>query len=314
MKKVDRLMAILIALQQKTVTAQSLADQLEVSKRTILRDMEALSEMGIPLYATTGPSGGFHLMDSYKLPPLHFDSQEALTLLFALNALTKLSDTPFNQARWTTMNKIRAIMPQSILEQVEPVLNHIEMDVPNRSYKTPLLSELLTFAAESIWINAHYRSEKHQRWLQLLPHRVYMAYGFWYCEAYSIQHQELRNFRADRFEQIVAMDKSESDIYQAQMVPKKSDDISQPIRVLVKLTYRGALLAERDPHIGEYVKPVSDDEWELDFMCPVSEWTWAIQFFFTLGLDAEVLEPLALKKEIFGIASQLSSRYQQVNG
>lgn len=303
-------MAILIALQQKTATAQSLADKFEVSKRTILRDMEALSEMGIPLYATTGPSGGFQLMEGYKLPPLQFDSQEALTLLFALNALTKMADTPFNQARWTTMNKITAIMPPSILQQVEPILNHLEIDVPNRSYKTPLLEDLLRFASEATWIQAHYRSEKHQRWLQLLPQRVYMAHGFWYCEAYSIEHKEQRTFRADRFDQLAAMEKTQSDICKAERVHVKSDATSQSIHVIAKLTYRGALLAERDPHIGQYVKHVTDDEWELDFMCPAEEWSWAIKFFFTLGLDAEVMEPRSLKQEIYQMASQLCSRYQ----
>ncbi|MNI36760.1 HTH domain protein [compost metagenome] len=303
-------MAILIALQQKTATAQSLADKLEVSKRTILRDMQALSEMGIPLYATTGPSGGFHLMDGYQLPPLHFDSQEALTVLFALNALTKMADTPFNQARWTTMNKLTAIMPPSILKQVEPILNHVEIEVPNRSYKTPFLTELLKFASEAIWIKAHYRSEKHQRWLQLLPHRVYMAHGFWYCEAYSMQHQEQRTFRADRFDHMEVMKPEQADSCQAEMRNEKPDAILQPIHIRAKLTYRGALLAERDPDIGEYVKHVADDEWELEFMCPAEEWTWAIKFFYTLGLDAEVMEPRALQNEIYQMASQVCSRYQ----
>lgn len=303
-------MAILIALQQKTMTAQSLADKLEVSKRTILRDMEALSEMGIPLYATTGPNGGFHLMDGYHLPPLQFDSQEALTILFALHALTKMADTPFNQARWTTMNKITAIMPPSILKQVEPILNHLEIDVPNRVYKTPFLNELLKFAAESTWINAHYRSENHQRWIKLLPYRLYMAHGFWYCEAYSVQHQEQRTFRADRFVQLEVLDKTQSDICIAEMVQKKSDPTSQPIPIIAKLTYRGALLAERDPQIGEFVKHVTDEEWELDFLCPAAEWNWAIKFFYMLGLDAEVIEPSSLKKEIYQMASQLSTRYQ----
>lgn len=314
MKRIDRHMAILIALQQKTMTAQSLADKLEVSKRTILRDMDALSEMGIPLYATSGPTGGFHLMDGYKLPPLHFDSQEALTLLFALNALTKLADTPFNQARFTMMNKITAIMPSNIMEQVEPILNHLEIDVPNRSYKVPFLSELLKLAAESIWIHVHYRSEKHQRWLQLLPLRVYTAHGFWYCEAYSIQHQEKRTFRADRFDQIEILDKLQSDVCKAQMVKRTSETNSHSIQVIAKLTYRGALLAEQDPDIGEYVKHVSEDEWELSFMCPEAEWAWAIKFFFTLGLDAEVLEPRSLKNEIYQLANQLCSRYQEYNG
>lgn len=57
MRKLDRLMAIVMALQHRPETAQSLADKLEVSKRTIIRDMQALSEMGVPIYSLPGPQG-----------------------------------------------------------------------------------------------------------------------------------------------------------------------------------------------------------------------------------------------------------------
>ncbi|AGA59116.1 putative transcriptional regulator [Thermobacillus composti KWC4] len=92
MRRMDRLVAILIALQQRPETAQSLADKFEVSRRTILRDMQALAEMGVPIWAEPGPAGGFRLMEGYRLPPLQLDSQEALTLLFALRALTRLAE------------------------------------------------------------------------------------------------------------------------------------------------------------------------------------------------------------------------------
>ncbi|RJG23573.1 YafY family protein [Paenibacillus thiaminolyticus] len=92
MKRSDRLAAIVMALQTGTETAQSLADKFEVSKRTILRDMQALSEMGVPFYALSGPVGGYRLMDGYKLPPLQFSSLEAMTVLCALQGMTQLVD------------------------------------------------------------------------------------------------------------------------------------------------------------------------------------------------------------------------------
>ena len=77
MKRGARLTAIVMALQQRTETAASLAAKLEVSKRTIMRDIQALSEMGVPLYAVSGPSGGYRLMEGYKLPPLGLTEAEA---------------------------------------------------------------------------------------------------------------------------------------------------------------------------------------------------------------------------------------------
>lgn len=316
-------MAIMIALQQKPETAQRLADKFEVNKRTIMRDMQALSEMGIPLYAVPGPTGGFRLMDGFRLPPLQFDSGEALTVLFALNGLTKMSDTPFKHARWTVMDKIRSALPEETLKQVEPLLERVELEVAPRSVQTPHLAALLALTAEAKWLKAMYRSENHRREVWLQPLRMYAAHGFWYCEAYSRTHGEARTFRVDRFESV-----SEADMpaelrsergpsvpatrdHAVGAVPGASDDSEDSMtRIVAKLTYRGALLAEQDFHFGEQVKQLSDDAWEVDFRCPGSEWAWATRFFYGLGMDAEVIEPPSLRQAIAGMARQVHERYQ----
>lgn len=315
LRRMDRLVAILIALQQRPETAQSLADKFEVSRRTILRDMQALAEMGVPIWAEPGPAGGFRLMEGYRLPPLQLDSQEALTLLFALRALTRLADTPFRQARWTVIDKIRAVLPKPMLEAIEPVLDRVEIEVPERKVKTPHLSELMEHAAASRWIRADYRSASSRRWLELLPRRIFAAQGFWYCEAYSAFHGETRTFRVDRMMSIEPIDGP------SQNPPRTSRDDAEVratagpfVRIVARLTYRGALLAEQDEHIGERVRQIADDEWEVDFDCPAEEWHWAVRFFYTLGPDAEVMEPERLRREIAGMARQVCERYERHAG
>jgi Predicted transcriptional regulator len=314
LRRMDRLVAILIALQQRPETAQRLADKFEVSRRTILRDMQALAEMGVPIYAESGPAGGFRLMEGYKLPPLRFDPQEALTLLFALRALTRLADTPFRQARWTAVDKIRAVLPKPMLEAVEPVLDRVEIEVPERKVKTPHLPELMEHAAASRWIRVCYRSENHRRRLELLPRRIYAAHGFWYCEAYSALHGEERTFRVDRMEKVEAMEEPAPEPARGRRDDREArgpEPEAASVRIVARLTYRGALLAEQDKHIGERVRQVADDEWEVDFDCPAEEWKWAARFFFTLGMDAEVKEPERLRREIFGMARQVCERYER---
>lgn len=311
MKRADRLMAILIALQQRPETAQSLADKFEVSKRTVLRDIQSLSEIGIPLYSMTGPSGGFRMMEGFRLPPLQFDSQEALTVLFALRAMTNITDTPFNQARWTVLDKIRSVLPEETLKQIEPLLERMEVEVPVRKMKTPHLSALLEHTADSRWLHVLYRSENHHRWLQLYPRKIYTAHGFWYCEAFSALHKEVRNFRVDRMEKLEMIAQPDEGLSELLLMEDNEAERAKPVvRIAAKLTYRGALLAEQDYHIGEHVRQLSDDEWKVEFDCPASEWAWAVRFFFTIGMQAEVLEPDKLRDEIREMAEQLYNRYK----
>ncbi|NBI27971.1 helix-turn-helix transcriptional regulator [Chengkuizengella marina] len=311
MKRTDRIMAILIALQQRPETAQSLAEKFEVSKRTILRDMQSLSEMGIPLYSMTGPNGGFRLMEGYQLSPLQFDSKEALTILFALKAMTKIPDTPFNQERWTVIDKIKAILPEETLQQIDPILNHVEVEIPNRNYKTPLLMPLLEYTTASKWLNILYRSKKHNRWLQIFPLRIYTAHGFWYCEAYSNTHQGERTFRVDRIDQIEVNQSTDLKLPNLPNKNVKETHLMEPsIRVIAKLTYQGALMTEQDPHIGHLVKNITEDEWEVDYLCPATEWDYSVQYFFSLGSNAEVIEPESMRNEIYKLACRMCSRYE----
>ncbi|MBO9597666.1 MAG: WYL domain-containing protein [Cohnella sp.] len=305
------MMAILIALQQKPETAQRLADKFEVNKRTILRDMQALSEMGIPLYATSGPTGGFRLMEGFQLPPLQLDASEALAVLFALHSLTKMADTPFKHARWTAMDKIKAVLPETTLQHVEPMLDRVELAVPERIVKTPHLAALLAFTAASTWLTVMYRSENHRRSLLLLPRKIYAAHGYWYCEAYSATHGEQRTFRVDRFDSIEVAEAPRETNSDASTSPSRPVPDEQWTRIVAKLTYRGALLAEQDIHIGDSVRMISDDSWRLDIHLPLSEWKWALRFFYELGMDAEVLEPSRLREEIADRARQIVERYQE---
>lgn len=342
MKKMDRMMAILMALQQRSETAQSLADKFEVSKRTVLRDMQALSEIGIPLYALSGPGGGYRLMDGFRLPPLQLDSAEALTLLLALDGMSKYTKGPFHSACWTVSDKIRAILPEQTLHQVGSLLQHVEMEVPDRYCSTPHLTALMNFTAHSKWLKVMYRSEQYHRCLHILPRRVYAANGYWYCEAYSLLHEEIRTLRVDRMETIEEVDPFEYDEMNKKMkdnvghkrssssgksnmpvpgpvpdpgpgpVPGPNPDPAT-IYIYARLTYRGALFAEQDSHMGHLVKQIGDDEWAVSFQCPNTEWKWAISFFFTMGLDAEVIEPKQLREEIRERAQHLIDKYDPVN-
>ncbi len=96
MNRFDRALAILLLLRSgKTLSATDLARRFEVSTRTIYRDIETLSAVGVPVYAEMGRDGGFRLLPGYFLPPVMFSVGEAISLLLGLTLLRSLRATPF---------------------------------------------------------------------------------------------------------------------------------------------------------------------------------------------------------------------------
>src|SRR5690348_4216047 len=96
MNRFDRALAILLLLRSgKTLSAPELARRLEVSTRTIYRDIETLSTVGVPVYAETGREGGFRLLEGYFLPPIAFSVGEATSLITGLAMLERLRARPF---------------------------------------------------------------------------------------------------------------------------------------------------------------------------------------------------------------------------
>ena len=88
MNRIDRLFALLLTLEhRRRVRAQDLAEQFEVSKRTIYRDLSALGQMGIPIASL--PGEGFELVEGYYIPPLMFTENEAVAMILGSRLLTQ---------------------------------------------------------------------------------------------------------------------------------------------------------------------------------------------------------------------------------
>jgi predicted DNA-binding transcriptional regulator YafY len=126
LKRFDRSLAILLLLRSgKTFSASDLAKRMEVSIRTIYRDIETLSEAGVPVYAEIGRDGGYRLAEGYYLPPIAFTTGEATSLLTGLALLDRLRTKPFATELDTAARKILAVVPdslQNVLAQARRVI------------------------------------------------------------------------------------------------------------------------------------------------------------------------------------------------
>jgi predicted DNA-binding transcriptional regulator YafY len=148
--RADRLLSILLLLQvSQRLTAGDLARRLEVSKRTVYRDMEALSSAGVPVYAERGSGGGWSLLEAYRTDLNGLSEAEAQTLFLA-NPSHLLSDLGWRQTAETALIKLLAALPGSQRRDAEFVRQRIHIDVTGWRGSTEDVSVLPTLQ-EAIW-------------------------------------------------------------------------------------------------------------------------------------------------------------------
>lgn len=112
-------MAYLLLFQSRgMMRAQDFAQRFEISERTVYRDIQALSEVGVPIVAM--PGEGYRLMEGYYLPPVAFSPAEARALFLAVSMLAGFAAEGETQtAARTALEKVRAVLPAATLRQVE---------------------------------------------------------------------------------------------------------------------------------------------------------------------------------------------------
>lgn len=143
--RADRLLAILMLLQGRgQMTARALADELEVSERTIYRDIDALCMAGVPVYTERGPGGGCALLDEYRttLTGLH---EEEVRALFMLSIPSQLDELGFSGDLRAALRKLSAALPASHRADEQAVRQRLHLDSapwPHRAEPTPFLHAL----------------------------------------------------------------------------------------------------------------------------------------------------------------------------
>jgi predicted DNA-binding transcriptional regulator YafY len=117
MRRADRLFRITQELRSdRWLTARALADQLEVSERTIYRDIQDLSVSGIPIIAEAGL--GYRLMQGFRLPPLMFDEEELEALLLGVRMVGVWSDPVLANAAERAVARIEAVLPERLVPEL----------------------------------------------------------------------------------------------------------------------------------------------------------------------------------------------------
>lgn len=306
--RASRLVNLLLLLQNRgRMTARQLADELEVSVRTVYRDVEALGAAGIPLYGDAGHAGGYRLVDGYRTRLTGLTAHEAQAAFLAAlpGAAAELG---LGEALSTAQLKLRAALPAELREHAGRIQERFLLDAPGW-YGDADRTPHLTAIAGAVWAR-RVVVLRYRRWRapeeierRVEPYGLVLKAGRWYLVAGG--PSGIRTYRVDQIlevrspeEEFVVPDGFDLAAYWSGYLADFRDRLHTG-EALVRLTPAGAR------RLG--VMPVGDGWTEA--RVPIESIDHAHGEFLRLGTDIEVLAPAELRDRVAGTVRTLATRY-----
>lgn len=183
--RASRLVSILLLLQTRgRLTAQQLADILEVSVRTIYRDMDALTASGVPLFGEPGKDGGYQVLDGYRTKLTGLNADEAQTL-FLTGLPTAAADLGLGDAVAAAGRKLTAALPPELRDRAARLQQRFHLDTPDWYRDTERVPHL-TAVADAVW-NQRLLRMRYRRYGEpdgaartIAPYGLVLKAGQWY--------------------------------------------------------------------------------------------------------------------------------------
>ena len=282
----SRLFKIVYYLLNKgQATAPELAEKFEVSVRTIYRDVDALSEAGIPVYAEAGRNGGIHLMKDFVLNKTVLSKQEKQEILTALQSIHSVQ----NMGSSETLQKLSALFRLSSQNWLEVDFSRWgSRESDNKKFEL-LKSAVIHKKCMQIRYASSYEAISER---VVHPYKLVYKARAWYLQAFCTVRQDWRTFRCNRILDLQILNES----FPHREFPKsaesyegKADQIT--LRFPKEMTYR--VYDEFDE-----TQIQRQDNGDLIVSARMSADKWLVWFLLSFGTQVDVLSPAHLKNAL----------------
>lgn len=303
MGRVERLISIvMILLQKDVVSATQLSKMLNVTKRTILRDMETLSLSKVPIYSINGVNGGYGIMDEYKIDKHLLSNSDIENILTALNGLEQIL---FSKEVEATIYKIQAMVNASSLK------NTIHLSFYDWSGRPEILNicricqeailqyKLVTFDYTDI------NGVMTNRVVE--PYQLHFSEMSWYLKAFCLKRNEYRTFKLSRTEKLSIS--KDSFVPRDYLAYQKSENAYNSQLIQVKVLISPSI---KDHFIERYGK-MSITAHNSDFLLAtiyLPQDSIGYQFLASFGSKLEIIEPKSYVESYRKFLYELIEKYQ----
>lgn len=325
--KASRLLSVLMLLQSRgRATAPELAQALEVSTRTILRDIDQLSAAGVPVWGERGRLGGFQLRPGWTTQLTGLTEAEASALLLA-GLPGPATELGLGEAAVSARLKLLASVPLPLRTSAAEVAGRLHID-PHDWYRAPDAAPWLREAAEAVWrgrrVVVDYTSWQRRSRRELDPLGLVLKAGSWYLVATTPGQGEPRTYRLasvgtmsllrqpvrrPRGFDLAAWWQAASARFEAQLRPTEAQVLASP-RAL------GWLVQARRPHTVLPSPPAGvrlPRGWRCVTM-PIESIDHGARQVLGHGAELRVLGPPALRRAVLRLARQVLARHDTATG
>jgi predicted DNA-binding transcriptional regulator YafY len=287
-----------------------LADRLEVSGRTVRRDVERLRRLGYPVESLTGPAGGYRLRAGSAMPPLLLDDEEAIAIAVGLGTAARASVTGIEETAVRALVKLEQVLPAHLRRRVSALgAATITPPVPGPTVDPQHLTVIAAACRDAECLRFGYRSrDGSESRREVEPHSVVNHGRRWYLVAWDRRRDDWRTFRIDRLTRPASMGLR----FEPRKLPAK--DAAAYVRRSISTAptrYDARVLLhapaeevrKRVPDYWGSVEPVDDGKCE--FRTGDDDLRWLAVRIAMLPEEFEVLEPPELIDELRALASRL---------
>ena len=319
--RASRLLSILILLQlQGRVRAQTLADEFEVSLRSIYRDIDELSAAGIPIQSERGPNGGFQLMEGYRqtIGSFEHEEAEALCLIGLPGPAVALG---MQQAATHAKRKMQALLPPSLRRQSDVLAQMFHLDVSDwyQSHaELPELPKLARALIERRYLAIQYESWTASRRWTLQGLGLVLKAGTWYLVASGASQSgkptKIRNFKVANIKTLEVLEErfvAPVDFDLAAYWDDSIQTFERQLRGKIAAIELNDVTLKELASVGEYARlaaleavPIKGRTNRFAVQLPYENDSQAARLILSFAGEIEVIEPENLRQQIHQLATR----------
>ena len=300
--KIGRLMGIVVyLLNNGRTSAQELAEEFEVSPRTIMRDLESLDQAGIPIQSFYGVEGGYQIMDSFVLEKQAATRHEYDWIVTALKGMASAYES---KGLEQTLAKVKS------LNHTEGTAVSVDLGVAGEDDKIKEQLKLLEDAIGKKCMVRFSYTNSHDEVKEIQVEPVLLQYKWynWYLIGYYEKYQDYCMFKLVRMDNLQAADTKNTKEHHLSDIELKDDHTNI---VHIRLYGKAVIKAKCREYLnGRVTREFENGDFEFCFSVPEHETFW-YGVVLSFGNQAKIIEPQEVKERIIKTCKEIQMEYEE---